>query len=199
MVAFLPIIGAAMGLAGIVGKAISRGKANKELKNLATQDPLRQRSKEVDSQYAMTQQLLNAPDPYEQEAQRAAVTRFGNQAAGINKVASSGAEAIGALAGAAGQLQQDQAEATTNSQDNYYKNLQLMSQATQAKQVENDQQYQDEVRRFDNKGQIQGAIAQNKSATWGDVGNFGMGLASLGISAKANGVDIFGRKKQTTG
>ena len=195
MVAFLPIIGAAAGLASIVGKAISRGKANKELKALAGQDPLRQRNKDVDTQYAMTQQLLNAADPYEQEAQRAAVTRYGNTAANIAKGATDASQFISANAAAAGQLQQDQADINAGSEDTYYKNLQLMSQATQARQVENNAQYEDEVRRFENKGQIQGAIAQNKAATWGDVGNFGMGLASLGISAQANGVDVFGRKK----
>lgn len=198
MVAFLPIIGAAMGLVGVVGKAIERGKANKELKKFQAQDPVRQRSGVVDQQYGMAQQLLNAADPYEQEAQRMAVTRFGNTTANIAKGATDASQFLAANAAATGQLQQDQAEVTAGSQDAYYQNLQNLQQAAGAVQQEDQNQFADQVRRFEDKGQIQGAIAQNKAATWGDIGNFGMGLASMGISAKANGVDIFGKKKQTT-
>ena len=191
MVAFLPIVMAGVAVAGLVGKAIARRKANKKLKELQQQDPVRQRNTDVDTQYAMTQQLLNANDPYEQEAQRAAVTRFGNLTAANAKAATNSSQLLAANAAAEGQLAQDQATINAGNQDSYYNNLQLMQQATQARQIENDAMYQDEVRRHSNKGQVQGAIAQNNASTWGDVTNVGMGLAS---TFATNGIGI-GKKK----
>jgi len=195
----LAIAGGALGLFGLIGKGISRAKSNKELKAQMKLDPVRQESAEVNSQYAMAQQMLNAPDVYEQEAQRAAVTRFGNTGANIAKGATDASQFLAANAAATGQLAQDQAEATAGGVDTYYKNLEFMQQATQAKQAENQAQFGDQVRRFEGKTAALGAIAQNRANTWGDVANFGQSLASLGIGAQGAGLNIFGKKKGGNG
>ncbi len=183
----LAIGGAALGVIGTIGNIFGRAKTNKELRKLGEQDPSRARNTEVDSQYAYAQQLLHGRDPYEAQAQQAAVTRYGNTAATINKVAGSASQALAANAAATGQLQQDQGELMGENQDNYYRNLDQMNYATGARVQENEAMFGDQLRKYQNKLDIQGTIAQNRSNTWSDISNLGGSLASLGISAGAPG------------
>ncbi len=183
----LSIAGAGLGFIGMIGQGIARAKSNKELKKLMGQDVTRTRNTDVDTQYAMAQQMLNARDPYEQQAQNAAVTRFGNTTANIAKGATNSAQFLAANAAATGQFANDQQEANAGGVDTYYKNLEFMQQATAARQQENDAQYQDQIRKFENKVKMTGAIQQNRANTWGDVQNFGTSLASFGLSSSKKG------------
>ena len=183
----LAIGGAALGLVGTIGNIFARKKTNNELRKLGEQDPDRARNTEVDSQYAAAQQLLNGRDPYEAQAAQAAVTRYGNTTANINKVAGSASQALAANAAATGQLQEDQGELMGENQDTYYQNLAQMNYATGARVQENEAMFGDQLRKYQNKLDIQGTIAQNRSNTWSDISNLGSSLASLGISSAKPG------------
>jgi hypothetical protein len=105
-----------------------------------------------------------------------------------------------ALAGAAqGQAQQGFENLGMAEAQDQQRRMTNWEQALQDQIGEEDKVFGDEVRRFGNKAQIQGAQAENRANTWGDISNMGFGLADFAQAGGMNGLDIQNpfRRKQT--
>jgi hypothetical protein len=64
----------------------------------------------------------------------------------------------------------------------YQRRLTNLEQAQSGMIAEGDKVFQDQARRFGNQVQLQGAMAENRQNTWGDISNMGFGLADFGLS-----------------
>lgn len=180
--------GASVGLIGGVGKMVARGKANKKLNELQSQDPTYQSNPLVAQRLGLANTLLNARMPGAAQAGRNIQTAGANTLAGTQRNATSGAQALAmgtAVNAQQGQQFNDLAQQETQDYQRRYGNLVGAQEAA----VNEDQNvFQDEVRRFGNKSQIQGAIAQNKASNWGDLSKMGFGIADFGMSGGFGGM-----------
>lgn len=176
------IVSGLVGVAGGIGNMFAMGKANKRLKRLQADDPRYQISDVAKERLATAQLLLNARMPGAAAAER---NIYGAQANTQANVARNSTDSSQALAlGAASQAQTNQAFQNlgqTEAED-YYNRLQNLTGAQQGMIGEQDKLFQDDVRRFENRAQIEGAQAQNTSNMWKSIGNLGFAGMNFGIS-----------------
>ena len=184
------LIGLGMGLVGGIGKMIGRGKANRELKSLMKQDPTYQADPRVmqmaNQRLGLADTLLNARMPGASAAERHIYTNQANQLAGLNRGATDASQALAVAAGIGGQTNQAFENLGKQEAQDYYNRLGNLNNAQQgvmneATRIEGNQ-YQDQLRKYQNKLDIQGAIQQNRQNTWGDISNLGFGRADFGLS-----------------
>jgi hypothetical protein len=173
-------IGAGLGLIGGIGKGIQRGKANRELKKLMGSMPQYKENPLFAQRLGLAQTLLNARMPGAAAAERNIYQTQANQMANVQRGATSGSDVLLAGAGAAGQAGQafdqlGQAEAA-----DYQRRYGNLAAAQDAQAAEQQRLFEDQLRRYQMQTQLQGAIQENRAATWGDISNFGMGLANIG-------------------
>ena len=190
------IAGIGLGLIGGIGKMFGRGKANRELKALAKQDPTYAADPRImqmaNQRLGLANTLLNARAPGAMQAERNIYSTQGNQLAGLNRSATDASQALAVAAGIGGQTQDAFTNLGQQEAQDYYRRLENQGQAQQG--VMNESQriegntYNDQVRKFDNKMAIQGAMQQNRQNTWGDISNLGFGLADFGMSGGFNGM-----------
>ncbi len=176
-------IGAGFGLVGGVGKGIARAQSNKELEKLKGTMPQYKENPLFAQRLGLAQALLNARMPGAAAAERNIYQTQANQMANVQRGATSGSDVLLAGAGAAGQAGQafnqlGQAEAA-----DYQRRYGNLGSAQDAYAQEQQRLFEDQLRRYQMQTQLQGAIQENRAATWGDISNFGMGLANLGMSA----------------
>lgn len=198
------IAGIGLGLIGGIGKMFGRGKANRELKALAKQDPTYAADPRImqmaNQRLGLANTLLNARAPGAMQAERNIYSTQGNQLAGLNRSATDASQALAVAAGIGGQTQDAFTNLGQQEAQDYYRRLENQGQAQQG--VMNESQrietnsFQDQIRKFDNKMAINGAIQQNRQNTWGDISNLGFGLADFGMSGGFNG--MFGGRPGTT-
>lgn len=181
----LPLLigGLVLGAAGLVGKGAQRSKANRELERLQKENPEYKVNPLVAQRFGMAQALLNARTP---GAQRAENNIFANQAstiANVNKVATSSADALQAAAATQSLTNEQLDQLAQQEAADYQRRYGNYSQALDQQVEEQNREFADRVRRYNDKVGIQGAITANRANTWGDVSNFGFGIASLGMGA----------------
>jgi len=190
------IAGIGLGLIGGIGKMFGRAKANRELKNLMKQDPTYQADPRVmqmaNQRLGLANTLLNARMPGASAAERNIYTNQANQLAGLNRGATDASQALAVAAGIGGQTNQAFENLGQQEAQDYYNRLGNLNNAQQgvmneATRIEGNQ-YQDQLRKYQNKLDIQGAIQQNRQNTWGDISNLGFGLADFGMSGGFNGI-----------
>jgi hypothetical protein len=191
------IVGAGIGLVGGVGKMFQRGRANKELKNLMNTMPQYKENPLFAQRLGLAQTLLNARMPGAAAAERNIYQTQANQMANVQRGATSGSDVLLAGAGAAGQAGQafnqlGQAEAA-----DYQRRYGNLAQAQDAQAAEQQRLFEDQLRRYQMQTQLQGAIQENRAATWGDIGNLGMGFATMSADAGLDSVLGTGKKKKT--
>ncbi len=58
-----------------------------------------------------------------------------------------------------------------------------LAEAQNAMNAEKQREFENRMQRYQMETQLKGAIQENRAATWGDLANFGMGAANLGMSA----------------
>lgn len=184
------IAGIGLGLIGGIGKMFGRGKANRELKALAKQDPTYAADPRImqmaNQRLGLANTLLNARAPGAMQAERNIYSTQGNQLAGLNRSATDASQALAIAAGIGGQTQDAFTNLGQQEAQDYYRRLGIQGDAQQgvmneAQRVEGNT-FNDQVRKFQNKMDIQGAISQNRQNTWGDISNLGFGLADFGMS-----------------
>lgn len=175
------------GLVGGIGGLFSRGKANRELKRLLKKDPQYQISDMAKQRLGLAQTLLNARAPGALAAERNIYGTQANTMAGVERNATSGAQALSLNMSAQGQTNQAFQNLAQNEATDYYSRLQNLTGAQQGMIAEEDKVYQDNVRRFQNQVQIKGAIAQNNASAWSSLTNLGMAGMNLGLSGAFGG------------
>ena len=190
------LVGLGIGLIGGIGKMIGRGRANRELKSLAKQDPTYSADPRImqiaNQRLGLANTLLSARMPGAAAAERNIYTNQANQLAGLNRGATDASQALAVAAGIGGQTNQAFENLGQQEAQDYYRRLENQGQAQQgvmneATRIEGNQ-YQDQLRKYQNKLDIQGAIQQNRQNTWGDISNLGFGLADFGMSGGFNGI-----------
>ena len=191
------IVGAGIGLVGGVGKMFQRGRANKELKNLMNTMPQYKENPLFAQRLGLAQTLLNARMPGAAAAERNIYQTQANQMANVQRGATSGSDVLLGGAGAAGQAGQafnqlGQAEAA-----DYQRRYGNLASAQDAQAQEQQRLFEDQLRRYQMQTQLQGAIQENRAATWGDIGNLGMGFATMSADAGLDSVLGTGKKKKT--
>lgn len=176
-----------LGLAGSVGKMIGRGAANKQMRKLLADQPKYKYDE-------MARTLLNARMPGAAQAERNifqsganAMGRMQQAATSASDVmqAAAGVQAQGnqALQGLAGQEAQDYQRRYANYQD------------------EQQRKFADELRQYQTRAQLEGAIQENKQNTWGDISNAGFSLASFNAAGgfgKSGLQGMFGKTGTTS-
>jgi hypothetical protein len=176
-------VGAGLGLIGGVGKGIQRGKANRELKRLMGSMPQYKENPLFAQRLNLAQTLLNARMPGAAAAERNIYQTQANQMANVQRGATSGSDVLLAGAGAAGQAGQAFDQLAQAEMADYQRRYGNLAQAQDAQAAEQQRLFEDQLRRYQMQTQLQGAIQQNRAATWGDISNFGMGVADIGVSA----------------
>lgn len=198
------IAGVGLGLIGGIGKMFGRAKANRELKALAKQDPTYSADPRImqmaNQRLGLANTLLNARAPGAMQAERNIYSTQAGQLAGLNRSATDASQALAVAAGIGGQTQDAFTNLGQQEAQDYYRRLENQGQAQQgvmneAQRVEGNT-FNDQLRKYQNKMDIQGAMQQNRQNTWGDISNLGFGLADFGMSGGFNG--MFGGRPGTT-
>jgi hypothetical protein len=164
---------------GSVGKAIGRSQANKQMRKLLAEQPKYKENPLAGQQYALAQNMFNAQMPGTQqylsgiERTRASEIAAAERGGGNTLLA---AAAAGGQANEAGQALAGQQAAYKQSA---YGNV---AAANQGLIGEQDKVYNDQLRQYQNRAQIEGAINENRQNTWGDIANAGFGVASMGMN-----------------
>jgi cell division protein FtsL len=184
------IAGIGLGLIGGIGKMFGRAKANRELKRLQKEDPTYSADPRImqmaNQRLGLANTLLAARMPGAATAERNIMTNQANQLAGLNRGATDASQALAVAAGIGGQTNQSFENLGQAEAQDYYRRLGIQGEAQQgvmneAQRIEGNT-YNDQLRKYQNKMDIQGAIQQNRQNTWGDISNLGFGLADFGMS-----------------
>lgn len=186
----LSIAGGALGIIGGIGGLFGGGKANKKLKALMADNPAYQQNPLAAKRLGYAEQLLNARMPGSMSAERNIYTNQANQLANIDRNATDSSQAL--ALGAASQAQTNQAFNQLGQQEaqDYYNRLGVLQGAQQGMIDEQGKVFQDRVRRWEDRGAIEGAMQQNTANTWKSLSNLGFSLAGsnlFGVGGKAGG------------
>jgi hypothetical protein len=160
----------AMSAAGVIGSFITRAQANKKLRGQLESMP------KPEKMAGLAQTLLNARMPGAARAEQNIFQAQANQMAQAQRAATSGNQLLLAGAGAAGQTGQALGQLQQQEAANYDQRLQNLQQAKQA-------DYANSMQEMQSRMQIEGAIQQNKQATFGELTNLGLEGAKAYISA----------------
>jgi len=154
-----------LGLAGAAGKAIGRGVANRQMRKLLADQPKYKYDE-------MARTLLNARMPGAAQAERNIFQSGANAMGRMQQAATSASDVMQAAAGVQAQGNQAlQGLAGQEAQDyqRRYGNY----------QEEQQRKFADELRQYQTRAQLEGAMQENKQNTWGDISNAGFSLASF--------------------
>jgi hypothetical protein len=184
---------AGIGLAGGIGKMIARGKSNREMRNLQKQDPKYAANPLAAQRLSYARALRDARMPGAATAERNITGAMGNTLTTAQNNASDSSQFL-ALAGAAqGQAQKGFENLGMAEAQDQQRRMGNWEQALQGQIGEEQNVFNDELRRYGNQVQMQGAQAENRANTWGDISNMGFGLADF---AQAGGMKgLFGGQK----
>ena len=177
---------------GMVGKAIGRSQANKQMKQLLKDQPKYQENTLAKQKYALAQNMFNSQMPGTQEYMsgiergRASTIASAERAGGNPLLAASAASSQANEAGQA--LAGQQAAYKQNAYGN-------VASANQGLINEQDKVYQDQLRQYQTRAQLEGAMQENRQNTLGDITNAGMGLANFSASGGFNNT-AFGKNNQ---
>lgn len=193
----LPLIGAAVGILGGIGKMIGRGKANRQMNALLAQDPTYKANPLAGQRLGLAQQLLNARMPGAATAER---NIYGNQAttlANVNRNATDASQALALSAGVQGQTNQSFQDLGMQEAQDYQRRYSNLEGAQEGMIAEGDKVYQDQVRKFGVLSQIRGAQNENRQNTWGDISN--LGFSAMGFGMQGGFKNLFGGGGQQGG
>lgn len=159
------IIPAAVGLVGGVGKMIGRGQANRQMRKLLAEQP-----KYKENQLATTQ--LNARMPGAAQAERNIYGEQANILGRSQQAATSSSDVLQQLGGVQAQTNQALQGLAGQEAADYQRRYQNYT-------TEKDKAFEDQLRQFQNRAQIEGGIQENKQNNWGDVSSMGFGMANF--------------------
>lgn len=189
------IVGIGTGIIGAIGSLFGNKKANRDLKRLQSEDPNYLTSQQGIANQNLSQQrlglaqtLLNSKMPGSSAIDRGIYAGYGNQAGNISRNASSGTQALALGAANVGQANDAFMQQGENQANWFRGNLQNLNQAQEGLANENRFAFGDTTRRFEDKAQIQGAIAANRRNTWSSIENLGGGIANFGMNGGMSGI-----------
>lgn len=182
------IIGAGIGLAGGIGKAIGRGRSNRELRALQSRMPQYKANPLYAQRLGLAQTLLNARMPGAAAAERNIYQTQANQMAAAQRAATDPNQLLLTGAGAAGQAGQAFTQLGQAEAQDYQRRYGNLATAQESMAQEQAREYEDQLRRYQMEAQIQGAINENRQNMFGDISNAGFGAAYLGASGAFNKV-----------
>tara|TARA_R110000868_G_scaffold157413_1_gene384636 strand:- start:147 stop:884 length:738 start_codon:yes stop_codon:yes gene_type:complete len=166
------IIPAAIGLVGGVGKMIGRGQANRQMRKLLAEQP-----KYKENQLATTQ--LNARMPGAAQAERNIYGEQANILGRSQQAATSSSDVLQQLGGVQAQTNQALQGLAGQEAVDYQRRYQNYT-------TEKDKAFEDQLRQFQNRAQIEGGIQENKQNSWGDVSSMGFGVANFAAQGGFN-------------
>lgn len=188
-------VGLGVGLIGSVGKMIGNSKANQQLRSLQSQDPNYatsqagiQNNQVAQGRYGLAETILNSQMPGTAQEQNNILGNQSNVVGNANRSATNSAQALVVGSGAQGQTNQAFSNLAGQQADWYKSNLANYNQAGQGVINEGDKEFQDQIRQFGDKAQIQGAINANRQNTWGSIANGGFSLANFGMNGGFGGM-----------
>jgi hypothetical protein len=164
---------------GSVGKAIGRSQANKQMKKLLAEQPKYQENPLAGQQYALAQNMFNAQMPGTQQYLSGIERTRASQIAAAERGGDNTLLAAAAAGGQANEAGQALAGQQAAYKQSAYGNV---AAANQGLIGEQDKVYNDQLRQYQNRAQIEGAINENRQNTWGDIANAGLGVASMGMN-----------------
>lgn len=174
------IIGAGVGLAGGIGKAIGRAQANKQLRALQSQMPQYKSSPLYAQRLGLAQTLLNARMPGAAAAERNIYQTQANQMAAAQRAATDPNQLLLTGAGAAGQAGQAFNQLGQAEAQDYQRRYGNLASAQESMAEEQAREFEQKMRNYQMQTQIQGAINENRQNMFGDISNAGFGVAMLG-------------------
>lgn len=181
------IIGAGVGIAGGIGKAIGRAQSNKKLRELSKQMPVYAIDESIKRRLGLAQTLLNARMPGAAAAERNIYQTQANQMAGAERAATDPNQLLLTGAGAAGQAGQAFNQLGQAEAQDYQRRYGNLVSAEESMAQENQREFENRMRNYQMQTQIQGAINENNQNMWGDISNVGFGVASLGAQGAFKG------------
>jgi len=181
------IIGAGVGIAGGIGKAIGRAQSNKKLRELSKQMPVYAIDESIKRRLGLAQTLLNARMPGAAAAERNIYQTQANQMAGAERAATDPNQLLLTGAGAAGQAGQAFNQLGQAEAQDYQRRYGNLVSAEESMAQENQREFENRMRNYQMQTQIQGAINENNQNMWGDISNAGFGVASLGAQGAFKG------------
>ena len=177
----LPLIAAGVGIAGAIGKMFGRGKANRQMNKLLSQDPTYKANPIANERLGLAKQLLNARMPGAATIERGIYGAQANQMAGLQRNATDSSQLLALGAAGQGQAQQGFQDLGLAETQDYQRRLGTLNQAQEGVINEGDKVYQDQVRRFGTLASIRGAQNANRQNTWGDISNLGFAGMNFGL------------------
>lgn len=190
--------GMALGVIGSIGQLFGNAKANRELRALQASDPNyatsqagQQNNQIAQGRYGLAETILNSQMPGTAQEQNNILGAQSNVVGNANRTATNSAQALAVGAGAQGQTDQAFNNLALQQADWYKGNLANYNQAGQGVINEGDKRYQDQIRQYGDKAQIQGAINANRQNTWGSIANGGFALSNFGMNGGFSG--MFGK------
>lgn len=175
-------VGLGVGIIGSIGKLFGNAKSNRELKKLQSADPTYSQNPIAGQRLSLAQTLLNARSPGAAIAERNIYANQGNQMGNISRNATDSSQALALGAANIGQSNQAFNQLGQQEANDYQRRYQNLSNAQEGMINEGDKVYGDQVRRFGDKAQIQGAINANRQNTWTSIQNLGGGVADFGMN-----------------
>jgi hypothetical protein len=184
----LPLIGVGIGVAGAIGQMFGRGKANGQMGRLMKSNPTYQENPLAKQRLGMAQQLLNARMAGAAKLENNIFANQANRVSGLQKSATDATQLL--MGGAQSQSQTNDALFNLGIMEdqNFDNRLNRVEGAQQGVINEQDKVFQDQVRRFQDNMQIQGAMNANRQNNWGTLSNMGFGLASFGMQGGFDGM-----------
>lgn len=171
-----------MGLAGAIGGMFSRGKANREMDKLLGQDPTYQENPLARQRLGLAQTLLNSRMPGAARAEQNIYQNQANTVGTISRAATDSGQLLTAAAASQGRTNDALDNLDQQEAQDYQRRFNNYEQANQGVINEQDKVFQDQTRRFNDRVQVKGAQAQNRSANWQTLSNLGFGIADFGMS-----------------
>lgn len=181
----MPIpIGLAIGLAGSVAQMVQRGVANKKLSRLMKNDPTYKENPLVRQRFGLAQSLLNARMPGAASIERNIYGTQGNILSNAQRGATDSNQLL--LTGAAAQGQSNQAFENLGLQEaaDYQRRFNNYTSSNEALVNEGDKVFGDQVRKFENTLQAEGAKNENTQNTFKDISNAAFALTDYGMAGK---------------
>jgi len=182
------LIPLAIGVAGAVGKMVGRGKANRKMNELLSQDPQYKANPLAAERYSLAKTLLNARMPGSVQAERNIYKSGANATSSASRAATDSSQ----LLATAGEIQGNQNEAFTGlgmqEANDYQRRYGNYANAQDQQINEQDKVYSDQLRRYNDRFDVEGAKNENRQNTWGDISNLGFGLANFGAAGGFQGM-----------
>lgn len=185
--------------AGQLGTMNARQDANDKLSELLKIDPKYKENPLAAQRLGLAQTLFNARMPGAASIERNIYANQANTTAKFQRGATDASQLLSGVAAIQGQTNDAFSDLGIEELRDYQRRFGNLTGAQEGLINEQDKVFQDRVRRFGNRAQIQGAQAQNQAATWQELSNIGMSSANFITSMMGipGGLGIGGGAKPT--